>query len=225
MPEDELIDGRILAVYKELGMSSHTLVNIIRRYTGQQRVGHAGTLDPFATGVMVIGIGRAATRTLAAVVEKEKEYVVRVKLGWRTTSDDREGQKTQVCVSQIPSEDQIRQALKSFEGTIRQRPPIFSAVKVRGRVAYKAARRHRSLDMPPRLVEAKEIELLAYAWPFLDLRIVTGPGFYVRSLAHDLGEVLGTGGYVQELERTRVGDYTKECALRLSDLPRPNPSS
>jgi tRNA pseudouridine55 synthase len=225
MFEDSLINGGIVAVYKELGMSSHTLVNIIRKYTGQQRVGHAGTLDPYATGVLVIGIGRAATRTLAAVVEKEKEYVVRVRLGWRSTSDDREGQKTQVCVSQVPSEDQIRQALKSFEGTIRQCPPIFSAVKVRGHVAYKAARRHRPLDMPPRFVEAKEIELLTYVWPFLDLRIVTGPGFYVRSLARDLGEMLGTGGYVEELERTRVGAYTKECALRLSDLRRPNPSS
>jgi tRNA pseudouridine55 synthase len=77
------------------------------------------------------------------------------------------------------------------------------------------------LDLPARQVEAKQIELLAYAWPFLDLRLVTGPGFYVRSLAHDLGEMLGTGGYVEELERTRVGPYTKECALRLSDLRRP----
>ncbi len=225
MPEDYLTKGGIVAVYKELGMSSHTLVNIIRRYTGQQRVGHAGTLDPCARGVMVIGIGRDATRTLAAMVQKEKEYVARIKLGWRSTSDDREGQKTEVCFSQIPSEDQVRLALKSFEGTISQRPPIFSAVKVRGRVAYKAARTHDPLDMPLRLVEAKEIELLAYAWPFLDLRMVTGPGFYVRSLAHDLGETLGTGGYVEELERTRVGTYTKECALRLADLRRPNPSS
>lgn len=225
MFDDSLTNGGIVAVYKELGMSSHTLVNFVRRCTGQQRVGHAGTLDPYATGVMVIGIGRAATRTLAAVVEKEKEYVVRIRLGWRSATDDREGQKTEVCVCQIPCEDQIRQALKGFEGTIRQCPPIFSAVKVRGHIAYKAARRHKPLDMPPRIVEAKEIELLAYAWPLLDLRIVTGPGFYVRSLAHDLGELLGTGGYVAELERTRVGAYTKECALRLSDLRRPNPSS
>lgn len=225
MPDDRLADGCIVAVYKELGMSSHTLINLIRRYTGQQRVGHAGTLDPCAKGVMVIGIGRAATRTLAAVVEKEKEYVVCIKLGWRSTSDDREGQKTQVSVSQIPSEDQIRQALKSLQGTIRQRPPIFSAIKVRGRVAYKAARSHSPLDMPPRLVEAKEIEMLAYAWPSLDLRIVTGPGFYVRSLARDLGEMLGTGGYVEELERTRVGTYTKECAMRLSDLRSPDSDS
>ena len=223
MPDDTLTDGCIVAVYKELGLSSHALINLVRTYTGQRRVGHAGTLDPCAKGVMVIGIGRVATRTLAAVVEKEKEYVVRIKLGWRSTSDDREGQKTQVSVSHIPSEDQIRQALKSFEGTISQRPPIFSAVKVGGQVAYRAARTHSPLDMPPRLVEAKQIEMLAYAWPSLDLRIVTGPGFYIRSLAHDLGEMLGTGGYVDELERTRVGTYTKESALRLADLRRLGP--
>ncbi len=225
MADDMLTDGCIVAVYKEAGMSSHTLVNIIRRHTGLRRVGHAGTLDPCAKGVVVIGIGKVATRALAAVVEKEKEYVVRIKLGWRSTSDDREGQRTQVTVSQVPSEEQIRHALKSFEGTISQRPPIFSAVKVGGRVAYKAARDHNPLDLPVRLVDAKEIEMLAYAWPLLDLRIVTGPGFYVRSLAHDLGEALGTGGYVEELERTRVGAYTKERALRLADLRRPNINS
>ena len=222
MSESSLTNGGILVVYKELGMTSHAVVNMVRTYTGQKRVGHAGTLDPCAKGVMVIGVGRAATRTLAAIVAKEKEYIVRVRLGWRSTSDDREGQKTQVSVSEVPSEDRIRQALKSFEGIISQRPPIFSAIKVRGRAAYKIARAHRPLDLPARQVEAKQIELLAYTWPFLDLRLVTGPGFYVRSLAHDLGEMLGTGGYVEELERTRVGPYTKECALRLSDLRRPN---
>lgn len=222
MSESNLTHDGILAVYKELGLSSHTVVNLVRRYTGEERVGHAGTLDPYARGVMVIGVGRAATRTLATIVAKEKEYVVRVRLGWRSTSDDREGKKTEVSVAQIPLEADIRTALKRFEGTISQRPPAFSAIKVRGHIAYKSARAHKPLDLPARQVEAKQIELLAYAWPLLDLRLVTGPGFYVRSLAHDLGEMLGTGGYVEELERTRVGPYTKENALRLSELRRPD---
>lgn len=220
MAERGLTSGDIVAVYKDEGMTSHDVVDAVRRCTGEKRVGHAGTLDPCAKGVIVVGVGRAATRTLAAIVGKEKEYVVRVKLGWRSTSDDREGQKTQVPVSQIPSEDQIRQALKSFEGTISQRPPAFSAIKVGGRAAYKLARAHRPLDLAARQVEAKQIELLGYAWPFVDLRLVTGPGFYVRSLARDLGEMLGTGAYVEVLERTRVGTYAKENALRLSDLRR-----
>ncbi len=220
MSEHDLINDGIVAVYKDEGYSSHDVVNVIRRYTGERRVGHAGTLDPCAKGVMVIGVGRAVTRTLAAIVGKEKEYVVRVKLGWRSTSDDLEGCKTQVPVSEIPTDDQIRQALKSFEGTIQQRPPAFSAVKIRGKRAYKLSRARKSADLPLRQVETKSIELLRYAWPFVDLRLVTGPGFYVRSLARDLGEILGTGAYVDTLERTRVGPYTKEDALRLSDLQR-----
>jgi tRNA pseudouridine55 synthase len=221
MSERNLINDGIVAIYKEEGWSSHDVVNMVRRYTGQTRVGHAGTLDPCAKGVIVIGVGRTVTRTLATIAGKEKEYIVRIKLGWRSTSDDLEGQKTRVPVAQIPSEDQVRQALKSFEGTIQQRPPIFSAVKVGGRVAYKRARKHKPLDLPARQVEAKQIELLRYAWPFADVRLVTGPGFYVRSLARDLGEMLGTGGYVDTLERTRVGTYTKENTVRLSELWHP----
>jgi tRNA pseudouridine55 synthase len=221
MSERSLINDGIMVIYKDEGFSSHDVVNAVRRYTGQRRVGHAGTLDPCAKGVIVVGVGRTVTRTLATIVGKEKEYVVRIKLGWRSTSDDLEGQKTQVPVSQIPSEDQVRQALKIFEGTIDQIPPIFSALKVRGRRAYKAARAHDPLELAARPVEAKQIELLRYVWPFADLRLVTGPGFYVRSLARDVGEKLGTGAYVDTLERTRVGTYTKENAVRLSDLFRP----
>jgi tRNA pseudouridine55 synthase len=220
MTESSLTNGSIVVVYKDEGMTSHDVVDFIRRCTGQKRVGHGGTLDLCAKGVLVIGIGRAATRTLASVVAKEKEYVVRIKLGWRSTTEDREGDKTQVHVSQIPSEDQIRQALKGFEGNINQHPPVFSAVKVRGRVAYKAARAKKPLALAVRQVEARQIELLAYVWPYVSLRLVTSPGFYVRSLARDLGDSLGTGGYVEELERTRVGTFTKDQALRLADLKR-----
>jgi len=208
----------IFAIYKDEGISSHDVVNVVRKCTGENRVGHAGTLDPYARGVLVIGVGRAATRELGEVVKKDKEYLVRVKLGWRSTTDDREGRIEQASVSEIPSEDQIRRVLKSFEGAISQRPPAFSAVKVRGKAAYKLARARKSVSLPPRHVEAKEVELVRYAWPHVDLRLVTSSGFYVRSLARDLGERLGTGGYMEELERTRVGEYTKEQAVRLTVL-------
>jgi tRNA pseudouridine55 synthase len=208
----------IFAIYKDEGISSHDVVNIVRSCTGQNRVGHAGTLDPYARGVLVIGVGRAATRELGEVASKEKEYVVRIKLGWRSTTDDREGRIEEIRVCEVPSEDQVRRILKSFEGTISQRPPAFSAVKVHGRAAYKLARAKKPVDLPPRHVEVKEVELLRYAWPHVDLRLVTSSGFYVRSLARDLGDRLGTGGYMEELERTRVGTYTKEQAIRLSDL-------
>jgi tRNA pseudouridine55 synthase len=225
-----MIEG-IFAVYKEEGMTSHDVVDAVRRLTGQQRVGHAGTLDPCAKGVLVIGVGRAATRQLRTIAGTEKEYITRVKLGWRSTTEDREGRIEQVfwttedggrkasaAPGQVPSQEQVRQALTHFQGTIDQRPPVFSAIKVRGRAAYKLARKGRAIDLPPRRVEVKEAELLGYAWPHVDVRLVTGPGFYVRSFARDLGEQLGTGGYMEQLERIRVGTYTKERALGLADL-------
>lgn len=208
----------IFAVYKDEGMTSHDVVDAVRRATGQKRVGHAGTLDPLATGVLVIGIGRPATRQLGSVVGTEKEYVTRIRLGARSSTDDREGRKEEVEGHTRPSEAQVREALAAFEGVIDQRPPVFSAVKVGGRAAYKYARASKPVELAARKVEAKAIELLSYEWPFAIVRLVTGPGFYVRSLARDLGEALGTGGYVEELERTRVGSFTKENALALSEL-------
>ena len=205
----------VFAVYKELGMTSHDAVLIVRRTLGEKRVGHAGTLDPYATGVLVIGVGRPATRTLGEVGKSEKEYLTRVKLGWRSTTEDREGQIEQVEVETIPTREQVVEALEQFQGTISQQPPVFSAVKVGGRPAYRFARAKKQIDLAAREVEVKEIELLAYEWPIAEIRMVTGPGVYVRAIARDLGEALGTGGYVEELERTRVGPYTKDSALRL----------
>jgi tRNA pseudouridine55 synthase len=220
MHEGNGIEADIFAVYKDEGITSHDVVDAVRRATGQRRVGHAGTLDPCAKGVLVVGVGRGATKRLGQAAGQEKEYVTRIKLGWRSTTDDREGRIEEVSVTGIPSETQVRDALKGFEGTISQRPSVFSAVKVGGRAAYKLARARKLAELPARQVEAKEIELLRYEWPFVEVRLVTGPGFYVRSLARDLGDALGTGGYVEELERTRVGTYTKEQAVRLADLRR-----
>jgi len=234
-----MVEG-VFAVYKEEGMTSHDVVDAVRRLTGHQRVGHAGTLDPCARGVLVIGVGRAATKQLRLIAGTEKEYLTRVKLGWRSTTEDREGTIEQVfwttedrgwkaapsCVlrppssGQAPSEEQVRQALTHFQGTTDQRPPVFSAIKVRGRAAYRLARKGREIDLPLRKVEVKEINLLEYAWPYVDVRLVTGPGFYVRSFARDLGDLLGTGGYMEQLERIRVGTYTKERATRLPDLAK-----
>lgn len=205
----------IFAVYKEVGMTSHDVVDAVRRRTGQKRVGHAGTLDPCAKGVLVVGVGRPATKLLGQVVAKEKEYVTRIRLGWRSTTDDREGEKEEVPISTTPSRQQVQDALAAFRGVISQRPPSFSALKVRGRPAYRFARANKHVDLAPREVEVKEIELLAYSWPMADVRMVTGPGVYVRAVARDLGEALRTGGYVEELERTRVGSYTADQAVRL----------
>ncbi|MEN6577864.1 MAG: tRNA pseudouridine(55) synthase TruB [Phycisphaerales bacterium] len=216
--EPTIPEDGIFAVYKDEGKTSHDVVDAVRRATGEKRVGHAGTLDPCAKGVLVIGVGRAATKRLGAVTGTDKEYVTRIRLGWRSTTDDREGKKEEVAVSAIPSEDRIRGALAGFEGTIDQRPPAFSAVKVGGRAAYKLARAKKQIDLSPRPVEAKVVELIRYEWPSVDVRLVTGSGFYVRSFARDLGETLGVGGYVEQLERTRVGEFTKERSISMADI-------
>lgn len=206
----------IFAVYKERGMTSHDVVDAVRRATGEKRVGHGGTLDPLAQGVLIIGVGRPATRQLGQLALKEKEYVTRIRLGFRSTTDDGEGQKEAVHVETIPSKDEIDAALRPFVGVVLQRPPAFSALKLQGRPAYRLARKNTSLKLAAREVEIKAIELLAYEWPFVDVRMVTGPGVYVRAVARDLGEALRTGGYVERLERTRVGSYTADQALHLS---------
>lgn len=200
--------GEIFAFYKPKGITSHDAINLIRKETGERKVGHAGTLDPLARGVLVVAIGREATQKLGLIEKQEKEYVAVVRLGMSSTTDDEEGEKKENVAEEIPKLERINTALGLFLGEISQIPPIYSAIKIKGKAAYKYAREGKSIELKPRKVFIKEIKVLEYAWPFLKLRMVTGPGVYVRSLARDLGEKLGTGGYLADLERTRVGEYT-----------------
>jgi len=204
----------IFAVYKPKGPTSNDVLNIIRRKTGIKKVGHAGTLDPLARGVLVVGVGREATKQLAQAVKKEKEYEAVIRLGKTSTTDDEEGEKQEIKCKK-PSLAQVRRAVKPFVGNILQVPPVFSAIKVRGREAYKLARRGQKVELKPRPAQIHDLKILKYEWPYLKLRLVTGPGVYVRSLARDMGQSLGTGAYLYELERTRVGDFTKEKAASL----------
>ena len=208
----------IFAVYKPKGPTSNDILQKLRRITGVKKIGHAGTLDPLASGVLVVGVGREATKRLGEVVKKEKEYIARIKLGETSTTDDEEGEKTKVKVPKIPNLEEIQKAIANFKGEILQTPPIYSAVKIKGQEAYKLARKGQKPKLEPRKVLIKEIEILGYKWPYLKLRVVTGPGVYIRSLARDLGRELKTGGYLADLERTRVGDFTKEEAVDISPL-------
>jgi tRNA pseudouridine55 synthase len=205
----------ILAVNKPKGPTSHDIIDEIRRITGVQKVGHAGTLDPLAHVVLVVGVGRDATRQLASIVQKEKEYVAQITFGQTSTTDDAEGEKTSWPVTTIPSQEDILSILPSMTGKIAQIPPSYSAIKVRGVRAYRAARKGKAIPLVARKVEIKNIELLSYAWPIVTLRVTCGPGVYLRSLARDLGQALHTGGYLSDLERTRVGQFTLDQALKL----------
>jgi tRNA pseudouridine55 synthase len=205
----------IVAIWKPKGPTSHDIVDSIRRITRERTVGHAGTLDPLAEGILVVGIGKDATKRLSQEVAKEKEYETVIELGVTSLTDDSEGPFEKRENLPRPTEERVRGVLERFRGTIMQVPPRFSALKLSGKTAYKEAREGRTLALAARPAEVRSIELLEYAWPLLKLRIVTGPGVYIRAIARDLGEELGTGGYMKELVRTRIGDFTREQAFTL----------
>ncbi len=207
----------IFAVNKPKGPTSNDIVQIIKRENRGEKVGHAGTLDPLASGVLIIAVGRESTRKIADQVKKEKEYIAKIKLGQNSTTDDEEGEKETVEVKTKPELDQIKNILPKFIGKIMQIPPIYSAIKIKGREAYKYARAGKSIELEKRQVDIKDIKILGYSWPILEINIVCGPGVYIRSLARDIGKELKTGGYLADLERTRVGDFTIADSVPISN--------
>lgn len=205
----------IIGIYKPKGPTSHDIVDKIRTITGIKKVGHAGTLDPLAQGILVIGIGRDATKKLGAIVQKEKEYIAEIFLGEKSSTDDSEGKKIKYEIKKIPTLEEIKDMVKKYIGKIEQIPPQFSAIKVRGTAAYARARKGENIELAPREVEIKNIEIISYSFPYLVIRATTGPGVYIRALARDIGDTLSCGAYLGSLERTRVGEFTKENSYTL----------
>jgi len=210
----------ILNILKPKGMTSHDVVNRVRRIFDEKKVGHGGTLDPLASGVLILGVGRDSTRKLQEVLKgTDKEYEAVLELGKTSTTDDAEGEIS-VVMDDLSSIDQkkIQKALKSFEGEIEQTPPIYSALKIKGTPAYKLAREGKEVELKPRKVHIKEIEVLDFKSPYLKIRALVSSGTYIRSLARDIGKKLDTGAYLKELTRTRVGDFELKDSLTLEEL-------
>ncbi len=184
------------------------------------RTGHAGSLDPLASGVLLCCLGRA-TKCIEQLMGMTKVYVAEVDLSAFTATDDREGERQEVAIAQPPDEPRVRQVLEQFLGDIQQRPPAFSAVHVNGKRAYKLARKGEVVEPAARTVRVDAIELIAYRFPLLELRITCGKGTYIRSLARDMGKALGTGGHLASLRRTAIGPYTLEQALPLDHFQQP----
>lgn len=184
------------------------------------KVGHGGTLDPLATGVLVVLIGKA-TRLCDRVMAGAKRYIAEIDLSAFTTTDDREGERTEVPVVVPPSRQRVAEACGLFVGVVMQRPPIYSAIKVGGRRAYDLARRGRAegVSLPPRPVRIDAVSLERYDWPIATVTVDCGKGVYIRSLARDLGLALGTGGTLASLRRTKVGDWTVDQARTIESLP------
>ncbi len=212
MIKEEKITQGIIGIYKPVGVSSFDAIRRLRMLTGIRKIGHAGTLDPLAKGVLVVGIGKEACKSLAENVKKEKEYLAVIKLGQESSTDDEEGVKKIIKINETPELEQIKKIIPKFEGIISQIPPIFSAIKVNGQRAYSLARKGKSFSLKSRKIEIKQIELLGYKWPKLRLRVITGPGVYIRALARDIGRELNCGGYLASLERIRVGEFTSKKA-------------
>lgn len=206
-------DNKIFAVWKPKGPSSAQFLDLIKKKLRIRKVGHAGTLDPLASGILIVGVGRAATSRLHMAVGAEKEYVVKIKLGATSSTDDEEGKKTKKDVKAFPHLQRVERCLKDFVGNIDQTPPVYSAIKINGTPAYKLARMGKKIELRSRKVKIYSIEILSYEWPHLALKVVTGPGVYIRSLARDIGAALGVGGYVTELTRTRVGEFTRDGVM------------
>lgn len=171
----------------------------------QLRVGHAGTLDPFATGLLVVLLGDA-TKKAETLLKFDKTYTATIRLGATSSTGDTEGEITPLS-SDVPSKDQVLQALTQFVGTIEQTPPAHSAIKINGQRAYKLARQQREVAMPTRQVTIHALEMQNYAYPDISIRCHVGSGTYIRSLAADIGSALGTGAYCAELRRQSVGPY------------------
>jgi tRNA pseudouridine55 synthase len=211
------MDG-IINLNKPPQLSSARAVSRVKRLIPRGvKIGHAGTLDPFATGVLLLLIGRA-TKSCESLMDQPKEYVTTIRLGATTETDDPE-KPPQMTPGAAPiPRIEIEKIIPDFIGVIQQRPPIFSAMKIGGRRAYKLARSGQTVTLKPREVRVDEIDLLDYTWPDLKLRIACGRGTYIRAIGRDLGEKLGVGGYLTDLSRTRVGKYRIEDAQTLEGL-------
>lgn len=205
------IDG-ILNVNKPRGVTSHDVVGLVRRLSRQKRVGHAGTLDPMAEGVLVVVLGKA-TRLVEYIVESRKVYCAEIVLGVATTTYDAEGEVVSRATSVDVTRSQIEQALASLTGEIKQLPPMYSAVKRKGQRLYQLARRGIEVEREARTVHVYRAKLLDWKSPVLAVELEVSKGTYIRSLAHDLGEKLGTGAYLNHLVRIASGQFTIDDAL------------
>ncbi len=214
------MDGIIL-IDKPAGITSHDVVDALRRVTGIRRIGHAGTLDPFATGLLILGIGKA-TKQLGGLASKEKEYVGTAVLGATSDTQDGTGVITPVPDATMPGREHLVRTLELFKGTIEQIPPMYSAKKIGGKKLYELAREGKTVERKPSLVTVSELALLSYEPPRFSVRVRCSSGTYVRTLAHDIGKRLGTGAYLDQLRRTKIGDFSVEQAAPLRQLTKEN---
>lgn len=210
-----------LLIDKPAKMTSHDVVDRLRRFTGTKTIGHAGTLDPFATGLLLAGVGRTATREMQKLVGLDKEYEALFVFGATSDTDDRTGVMHPSLTARDIPEEELRAAMAKFIGVTKQIPPAYAAIKIDGQKMYKAARAGKPLEAKPRQVRVDTFEIVGTYDPAFrraTVRIACGSGTYIRALARDLGAALGTGGYVEELRRIKIGPFTVADSVPLNTL-------
>lgn len=209
----------ILLVDKAKGSTSFRLVSILRRITKVEKIGHSGTLDPFATGLIVMLIGREYTRLSDQFLTADKEYIGTIHLGVETDTYDTEGAVLHTS-DKVPTKEELQNVLAQFQGEILQTPPMYSAKKVQGQKLCDLARKGVTIEREAVKVRV-QIELLSYDYPNVEIRVVCSKGTYIRSLAHDIGQALGTGAHLSSLKRTRSGHFHLSNAVTQEQLQTP----
>ena len=219
----QFLEGEVLLINKPLHWTSFQLVNklrwLIKRKLGIKKikVGHAGTLDPLASGLMIICTGKK-TKEISQHQAAEKEYIVTLKLGATTPSYDGETEETYFYPTKHISKELITKTCARFLGEIEQTPPIFSAIKVKGKKLYESARKGNKVEIKPRITRISELEIINTDLPYIKFRVLCSKGTYIRSLAHDLGKAMKSGAWLCDLQRTKIGSKTLNNALNINDF-------
>lgn len=212
-----MISGVIL-INKPKDWTSHDVVVEMRKITGVKKIGHSGTLDPFSTGLLILLIGQEATKQQKKFLLLDKTYWAKIRLGATSDTYDLTGKITENKVEKIPEIDKIKEVVRKFVGEFEQTPPAFSAKKIKGKKAYELARQGKKVELKPKRIEIYELEVLSYQWPYFELRARVSAGTYLRSLAHDIGQKLGSGGYLENLIREQIGPFNLKEAIDLEKI-------
>ena len=219
----QFLEGEVLLINKPLHWTSFQLVNklrwLIKRKIGIKKikVGHAGTLDPLASGLMIICTGKK-TKEISQHQDAEKEYIATLKLGATSPSYDGETEETYFYPTKHISKELVISVCNQFIGEIEQFPPIFSAIKVKGKKLYESARKGNKVKIKPRIIRINELEIIKMDLPYIKLRVSCSKGTYIRSLAYDLGKAMNTGAWLFELQRTKIGSETIKNAIDINDF-------
>lgn len=213
----ENTEAKFILIDKPADWTSHDVVGYLRKKMGVKKIGHAGTLDPFATGLLICGVGREATRRLDEFKGMDKVYLAKIRLGAISDTQDKMGKISKNKVAQIPHQQKIQEILTGFLGKQLQTPPMFSAKKIKGQKLYDLARAGITVERKPNEIEIYSIDLKSYAWPYLEIEVKCSTGTYIRTLAHDIGQKLGVGAYCEELRRMAIGNYKVENAEKINN--------